>query len=74
MSKQYTIEHYEKFNNHKGEILSVHKEQNDCADIQVGDTVLIDVGRYEVMKLEHMKAFNGGKGQNVLLLIKLVTI
>ena len=72
MSKEYTIEHYEKFNNEKGEILSVHKELNDCVDIELGDTVVIDVGRYEVFGVEHMKAFNGGKGQNVLLLIRLV--
>ena len=71
---QYTIEHYEKFNNEKGEILSVHKERNDCADIQVGDIVKLDVGKYEVMELEHMYGMKGSVSQNVLLLIKLLTI
>ena len=36
---EYTIEHYEKFNNEKGEIISVHKKQNNCEDIKEGDTV-----------------------------------
>ena len=73
MSKEYKIEHYDKFNNPLGEIISVHKEQNDCVDIETGDTVLLDVGRYEAITVEHMKAFNGGKGQNALILIRLVT-
>ena len=74
MIKQYVIEHYEKFNNEKGEILSIHKEHNNCEDIQEGDTLILDVGRYRAVEVEHFKAFNGGKGQNVLELIKLITI
>tara|TARA_R110000796_G_scaffold25617_4_gene72010 strand:+ start:1298 stop:1531 length:234 start_codon:yes stop_codon:yes gene_type:complete len=74
MSKKYTIEHYEKFNNEKGEILSLNKKDNNCEDIQEGDTLILDVGRYRAVEVEHFKAFNGGKGQNVLVLIKLITI
>jgi hypothetical protein len=73
-SVEYIIKYYERFNNHKGEILSINKEQNGCEDIKVGDTLVLDVGRYEVMEVEHFKAFDGGTGQNVLILIKLITI
>ena len=74
MIKQYVIEHYEKFNNEKGEILSIHKEHNNCEDIQEGDTLILDVGRYRAIEVEHTKGFHYGRGQNVLVLIKLITI
>tara|TARA_B100000482_G_C12327924_1_gene187556 strand:- start:18 stop:353 length:336 start_codon:yes stop_codon:yes gene_type:complete len=74
VSREYTIENYERFNNEKGEILSLNKKDNNCEDIEKGDTLILDVGRYRAVEVEHFKAFNGGKGQNVLVLIKLITI
>jgi len=73
MSKEYTIEQYEKFNNEKGEILTLNKKDNNCEDIEKGDILILDVGRYRVVEVEHFKAFNGGQPY-ALVLIKLITI
>lgn len=74
MSKEYTVEHYERFNNEKGEILSLNKKDNNCEDIEKGDILILDVGRYRAIEVEHTKGFHYGRGQNVLVLIKLITI
>ena len=68
----YKIDYDDKFHiTGRGEIITCRWEDNNCGDIRVGDTVIIDGGKeYEVRGVEQfMKSFKR-RGDNIGILIK----
>lgn len=72
MTNHYKIEHYHKFfiKHLNSDVYTIHREDNNCPDIKVGDTIEVEGETFEIEKMEKFSKAFGLEGQNIAVVVK----
>ena len=52
------------------DVYTIHREDNDCPNIKVGDTIDVEGLTFEIERMEIFEKSFGIKGQNVAVIVK----
>lgn len=72
MNQTYKISKYESFylKSRECEVYLIHIEDNNCEDIKVGDTIILDGKKHIITMIEHFQKSFGIKGDNIAVITK----
>jgi len=72
MKNTFIIDRHEKFEIVKGTVISVHRDDNDIEDVEVGDFFSIKNEEFEIIEIEHTRGFSDKYiSKNIMFLVKL---
>jgi len=72
MTNYYEITKYTKFfiQHLNSDVYTIHRDDNNCPNIKVGDTINVGGEVFEIEKMESFEKSFGLKGQNVAVVVR----